>query len=202
MPQESAHLEMLRTGKLVPEPLCYDDLLLLLASDRQLKKALQQCLALEEIEDNSVTSPPTVDLRQQLLEPLQVLERINNNTHLREFWNLDTSQNEGERLLKWLMQIAKWSNIKDLWLHLQEYCKQQQLAISADERVIIEQCLHLHNAAYEGNQVSLVDCQIGMEYDYEQHNALVAQGTVIVEQLLPGLQNLNLDRVQKPLVRT
>lgn len=140
-------------------------------------------------------------LSKQLSRQLALLETVSDDQGLKAVWFVE-GENQGQQLTRLLAIAAQWERLLELWDLLAERCKSQSRPANAAEVRILEGCLAIHNLIWRDRQAQLLSADVGVEYDYRQHQRSTLRGDVITEQWLFGLANAGGERQRLPLTAT
>jgi len=150
-----------------------------------------------------IQPPPVVDpLRKQFTAELELLKYLENDKELRDSWLGDLPDTEGEQLRQLLAVAAQWDRILQLWDFLADRCKQDQRAVTIEEKTVLASSLAIHNLIWADKTACLFSAELDTNYDYQQHQRGNAKGEMISEEWLSGLKNPASQPQKKPLVKT
>lgn len=204
----SKRLEKLRRGRKLSK-LTYPDLILLLQEDEMLREILVKLLGGTPAKPARLAPPPPPPLppdplRAQLGEPVELLKKIQADAGLAQWLGSGKTENEGEKLLRFIAHAAQWEEILSLWDVLSERCKQEKRLATADEQRILENCLKISNLRWQERQAQLVTVPAGSRYEQREMVRLINSdnGETVHALALPGLKNPAGKVERAPLVKT
>lgn len=154
-------------------------------------------------DDNHVIEVTSTDtLRANLAVPLDLLSVIETDPDLCYQWLGELSDNEGDNLLKLVVNAANWDRIEELWDLLAARCKKNQQVANAQMQSLLQGCVSLHNMLWQDRAASLSTITVGASFDFKLHERGTPNGETIRELWLPGLKNAAGNERKKILVAT
>jgi hypothetical protein len=218
---ESKRLEKLQETSMFgsSEKLTYQDLLLLLREDREVRRlvrALQDKPAQDHADhadryeapkpvtyERLPPPPPAPDpLREELAPVLLLLPLLKQDSELANAWLGTLPENEGQQCLRLVVCASQWEVLSDFWEKIASRCKQAQRPAHSHEQALLAGAVLLHNLRWQGRQAQLVEVATGSPYDYERHQRGTPTGDTVRALWLAGLMNAGGQLHKKPLVQT
>ena len=147
-------------------------------------------------------APPTDPLRQQVGAELGLLQALRTDSKLAGEWLAAEPESEGRQLVRLIARAAQWDVVLELWETLALRCKTQQRPVSTTELNLLQGALALHNLRWQDRQATLLECQVGADYDYRRMQRATPSGETVRALWLPGLRNAGAEVQKLPLVQT
>lgn len=154
----------------------------------------------------AVPPPPPPDaLRAQLAPELAMLKAVQADKELAEVW-LHTgelsAENEARQLVRLLAVMGDWDELQTLWGRLADRCKDEKRPATANEQLVLQTALTLHNLRYRNRAAQLARVEVGSAFHHETMERGTPKGSTVQAVWLPGLINAAGHLQKQTLVQT
>jgi len=159
---------------------------------------------LKSIPTPAPVAPPDA-LRGQLAPELALLNAVQSDKELAQvFLHTDVvdTENEARQLVRLLAVMGDWDELQALWRRLADRCKNERRPATANELLVLENALALHNLRYRNRAAQLAQVEVGSTFHHETMERGTPKGSTVLAVWLPGLLNAAGQLQKQTLVQT